>query len=407
MLCRLLFAGMYGEVKRVSKVLIIGAGRQARAIAYILGKQDCVDQIACWDRSYEALERITKEIPENKLAENFYEDDINSAQDIEEILSQHDLVVSSLSYDLNVMLARAAIRTKTHMVDLGGNNDIVRRQLQLHNYADDAGILIVPDCGLAPGMANLLAAHGINQLDGADSVTIRVGGLPINPQPPLNYQLVFNISGLINEYINPCKVIRDGEVQEVDPLIDLEYLELNFDTAIKKNADGLVDVEAFNTSGGLSTLIESFEGSVKNMDYKTIRYLGHAHIVRAIKDLGFFDEEKLPSLSFSSSPRNGTETILNAAKSINQEGSDLVLVRIYIKNKGKGLTYQITDYYSEKTDHSAMMRCTGYPTAVIASMILDGTIKSRGVLPGEKCVPLDEFIDRVEKTGIVIGRGAA
>lgn len=390
----------------MSKVLIIGAGRQARAIAYILSKQDCVTEISCYDQSAEALHKIAEEISKNKLSKEFYEDEIFSIEcintnELEDIVSKYDLVVSSLDYSINEALTKICIKQKTHMVDLGGNNDIVRDQLKHNNDAVKAGVTIIPDCGLAPGMANLLAAHGINQLNGADEVKIRVGGLPINPQPPLNYQLVFNIQGLTNEYLNSCKAVRDGKTLELLPLEDLEYLELQFDSAMKKNNRGFIDVEAFNTSGGLSTLIESFGDSVKNMDYKTIRYLGHCNKIKLLNDLGFFVG---PDNITEDSPREFSERILKAAPSLNKNDADLVLVRVYIKNKDKQLEYQITDYYNEQTGHTAMMRGTGYPTAVIASMILDGTISSRGVLPGEKCVPLDEFIERVEETGIVIGR---
>jgi lysine 6-dehydrogenase len=148
---------------------------------------------------------------------------------------------------------------------LGGNNYIVDAQLALDEAAKKANINIVPDCGLAPGMVSVLAMHGANRFDETEEIHIRVGGLPQTPKPPLDYQLVFSVEGLINEYIESARVIRDGKIIEVNSMTELETLAF----------DGFSALEAFQTSGGTSTLPDTFCGKVKELDYKTIRYAGH------------------------------------------------------------------------------------------------------------------------------------
>ena len=136
----------------------------------------------------------------------------------------HDSVISCVNYWYNASLSRAAIDTGTNFCDLGGNNYIVDEQLAMNDAAKAAGVNIIPDCGLAPGMVSILAMHGAAAFDTTDEIHIRVGGLPQDPQPPLNYQLVFSVEGLINEYLEVARVIRGGKITEVPSMTEIEEL---------------------------------------------------------------------------------------------------------------------------------------------------------------------------------------
>ena len=199
----------------------------------------------------------------------------------------HDSVISCVNYWYNVELSKAAIETGANFCDLGGNNYVVDDQLALDEQARAAGINIIPDCGLAPGMVSVLAMHGASRFDEVDEIHIRVGGLPQDPRPPLDYQLVFSVEGLINEYIEVARVIRDGEIKTVDSMTELESLSF----------DGFPPLEAFQTSGGTSTLPDTFLGRIRELDYKTIRYAGHCDKFKAMIDLGPVLERSRPALT--------------------------------------------------------------------------------------------------------------
>src|ERR671917_551892 len=165
-----------------------------------------------------------------------------------------------------IPVARAAVGAGTNFCDLGGNNAVVDAELALDAEARAAGVNVIPDCGLAPGMVSVLAAHGAARFERLDELHIRVGGLPQTPRPPLDYQIVFSVVGLINEYVERARVIRGGQVVEVESLTEIEALE--FPAPFER-------MEAFQTSGGTSTLPDTFHGRLQELDYKTIRYPGH------------------------------------------------------------------------------------------------------------------------------------
>src|SRR5207245_6645009 len=178
--------------------------------------------------------------------------------------------------------------------DLGGNNDVVAAELALDTEARSRGVNIIPDCGLAPGMVAVLVAHGAAQFDKLDEIHIRVGGLPQNPKPPLDYQLVFSVEGLINEYIEPARVVRNGKITNVASMTETEDIE--FPPPFGR-------LEAFQTSGGTSTLPETFLGRVRELDYKTIRYPGHCAKFKTMIDLGLCSSEPLPLNGMRVAPR--------------------------------------------------------------------------------------------------------
>jgi lysine 6-dehydrogenase len=314
-----------------------------------------------------------------------------------ELMRGHDAAISCVTYFHNLSLARAAIAARTNFCDLGGNNTIVDAELALDEQARAARINIIPDCGLAPGMVSVLAAHGAQRFRRLDELHIRVGGLPQTPRPPLDYQIVFSVEGLINEYVERARVIRDGHIVEVDSMTELEALD--FPAPFGR-------MEAFQTSGGTSTLPETFAGRIRELDYKTIRYPGHCERFRLLIDLGLCDSGAVEVDGTHVSPRRLLGELLY--RHLPAGEPDVVLIRLEfvgrLNDEGAAgrdsneparasrLRYDIIDRFDERAGLSAMQRTTAFPASVIAQMMARGETTQKGAVPQERCIPPEAFV---------------
>ncbi|MDQ3907749.1 MAG: saccharopine dehydrogenase NADP-binding domain-containing protein, partial [Acidobacteriota bacterium] len=247
------------------KILVLGAGRMGLGAAYDLAHNTPeVSSVTVADIDGERARAVCDTVASAKLTPA--QIDVEDASGVVALMRGHDAALSCVTYFHNLRLARAAIEARTNFCDLGGNNSVVDSELALDDEARAAGVNVIPDCGLAPGMVAVLAAHGAERFDEIESIRIRVGGLPQRPKPPLNYQLVFSVEGLINEYVERARVVRGGRIVEVESMTEIEGLE--FPAPFGR-------LEAFQTSGGTSTLPDTFAGRIQELDYKTIRYPGH------------------------------------------------------------------------------------------------------------------------------------
>jgi lysine 6-dehydrogenase len=238
---------------------------------------------------------------------------------------------------------------------------------------------------------------GVQECDEVDSVRLRVGGLPQHPRPPLNYQIVFSVEGLLNEYLEKAEILAEGEKREVDSLSGLE------DIAFPPPFGTL---EAFHTSGGISRLTHLLSGTVRNLDYKTIRYKGHCEKFKTLLDLGFASEEPLMVGGKVKTLREFFTDLLR--KKLDYEDTDVILARATIDGVKKGrpwrVSYECIDYFDEAPRLTAMMRTTGFPTAIIARMLAEGTITQRGVMMPEECVSGESMITQLAKRNITIAK---
>lgn len=371
------------------KVLVLGAGRMGRAITFDLARSREVEEVILADIDIEKAKNAYK-IDDQKV--RFEHIDVTNSN-IVESMKECDSVISAVTYQHNFMLARAAIDARVNLCDLGGNIDIVEKELELNKRAKKAGITIIPDCGLAPGITNILAFHGAKKFDEINAIHLRVGGIPQNPEPPLGYKIFFSVQGLLNEYTGKARVIRNGKIMEVDPLTEIEEIEIQ----------PFGKLEAFQTSGGTSTLCNTFKGKVKELDYKTIRYPGHCEKFRVMMDLGLASQEAIEVDGQMVKPRDILAALLNA-KLADKDAKDVVILRVSISGKKEGkkkkIVYNLIDYFDENNNISAMMRTTAYPASIIAQMLANGRIKERGALPPELCVPADLFLAELKKRGI-------
>lgn len=375
------------------KILVLGAGRMGYGAAYdLVYNSPDVKAVTVADFDFTKAQSIAKQINSPKLQTR--QIDVSNREDVVSLMRGHDAAISCVNYWYNLELSKAAIETKTNFCDLGGNNYVVDAQLALDEQAKEANINIIPDCGLAPGMVSVLAMHGANRFDKIVEIHIRVGGLPQNPQPPLNYQLVFSVEGLINEYVETARVIRSGAIAEIDSMTELESLEFT----------GFPALEAFQTSGGTSTLPETFLGKIKELDYKTIRYAGHCEKFKTLIDLGLCSSDEIAADYVKVKPRKVLGELLQ--RNLPADEPDYVLIRLeFVGTKDgarKKLRYDIVDEFDEATNLSAMMRTTAFPASIIAQMAARGDTESRGATPQEKAIDAGKFVAELARRNIII-----
>lgn len=375
------------------KILVLGAGRMGHGAVFdLLYNSPEIESVTVADYDIEKAENLFRQINNHKLQVKHL--DVSNFSNVTALMREHDSAISCVNYWYNLELSKAAIETRTNFCDLGGNNYIVDEQLALDTEAKNAGINIIPDCGLAPGMVSILAMHGVNRFDDTQEIHIRVGGLPQNPKPPLNYQLVFSVEGLINEYVEKARVIRDGIVKEIESMTELENLAF----------ENFPALEAFQTSGGTSTLPETFLGKIAGLDYKTIRYAGHCDKFKTMIDLGLCSSEELDVDNAKIKPRKVLAELLQ--RNLPADEPDYVLVRLEFVGKMNGetkrLRYDIVDQFDEATKLSAMMRTTAFPASIIAQMMAQGDVNMRGATPQEKVIDAEKFVSELERRNIRI-----
>ena len=377
------------------RILVLGTGMMGRAIAYALTRRVGIDEIILADRDRALAEEVADWLRDRRVTPRHL--DVSAPRAVREAMQDCVVAVSAVPYFFNLSLAKAAIESKTHFCDLGGNNRIVASELALDNMAKGEGVTVIPDCGLAPGLVNILTAAAIEDLETVDRVTIRVGGLPQHPHPPLDYQIVFSPHGLLNEYMEPATILCDGEIIEVQSLTGHE--EISFPAPYEH-------LEAFHTSGGSSTLPQTMHDRVKNLDYKTIRYPGHMDKAGAMAELGFFDTVPRAIDEIEVVPRELAVRLL--AEKLSYDEPDVVLLRVSAFGTFEGgpreVRYQMIDHYDEETGLSAMMRTTGFPIAQIVYMLATERISRRGALPQEVCVPTQTFLAGLQERGLAIER---
>jgi lysine 6-dehydrogenase len=307
-----------------------------------------------------------------------------------------DAVMSAIPYYFNFDMARLAVEAGVHFCDLGGNTEIVFEQKGLDAEAKRKNITVIPDCGLAPGMVNILAQYGIEHMDTVDAVKIFVGGLPQHPEPPLNYMLVYSLEGALDYYTTLSWVLRDRKRTQVPALSEREPVQF---------PAPLGTLEAFHTAGGLSTMAFRYEGKIPTMEYKTLRYPGHAELMEAVRSMGLLDLEPLDVKGTKVVPR---DVFIAAVKPklAKPHGHDLVALRVVVTGTKAGKpaskTFELVDRYDEKHEVSAMMRTTGYSLSITGQMQATGQVKTPGVHTPDECIPAAEYIAALRQRGIDI-----
>jgi saccharopine dehydrogenase-like NADP-dependent oxidoreductase len=356
-------------------ILVIGAGKIGAVVAELLANATAGGglgpgyRVTLADRSGELLAPIDADPRKPRRLETLRLD-VADASQLHAALQGKFAVLSAAPYHLTVQVAIAARDAGVHYLDLTEDVASTRR---VRDLAAGANSAFIPQCGLAPGFISIVASDLARQFDTLDSVRMRVGALPAYPSNALNYNLTWSTEGVINEYCEPCEAIVDGVRREVSALEEREEFSL----------DGVL-YEAFNTSGGLGTLCESLAGKLRTLNYRTIRYPGHAAIMKALlHDLRLRDR------------RDILKDILEQAVPATMQ--DVVIVFVTVSGMKEGRLLQ--DTYARKIySHvlhgklrSAIQITTASSLCAMLDLLAAGQLPSAGFVRQED-VPLDKFL---------------
>ena len=240
-------------------------------------------------------------------------------------------------------------------------------------------------------MASILGGELLRRIGGkADALKIYVGGLPQTPRPPFNYQLVFSVEGLINEYSEPAKILRDGKIITIEPLTEVEPFGM----------EDFPELEAFHTSGGTSTLPETFQGQVGECFEKTLRYPGHVRMLRSLYDLGLFSSRKRSVNGTEVAPRQVTSRLFE--EQFTSDEPEVTLLRVEAHHDDVVASFSMVDYTDAATGLTSMMRTTAWPASIVLQMLIAGEIRKRGCIRQETDVPAQLFLHEMARRDVVI-----
>lgn len=376
--------------------IVLGAGRQGVAAAYDLARFGEASRVTLADADEAQAKASTDRV--NQLIGRAIAEpitlDVRDENAVSRAISGHQVVLSAVPYFFNLALTRIAIANGISFCDLGGHTETVRLQHALDVEAKKAGVRIVPDCGMGPGMGNTLAVYAMGLLDEAEHVYMFDGGLPQSPQPPWNYAMTFNIEGLTNEYYGGMTVLREGKLAHIPCFTEFEMVDV----------PPLGKLEAFMIAGGASTAPWTFEGKLKTYQLKVLRYPGTFAQLKAFSDLGLFDLKPVRVDGNDLVPRHVFHALFEPKIKFDHV-KDVCIIRVVAGGKKDGkaaqVVVEIIDYYDDATGFTAMQRLTGWHLSIVAAMMAKGEIPI-GATPLELAVPGDAFVREGRKRGFKI-----
>jgi lysine 6-dehydrogenase len=365
------------------RILVVGCGRVGSEIVRDLAASDEVDSVVAMDASSQNLKLLRKRIPRKVRTVKL---SISQKKGLHGLLGKVDLVCGALPGRLGFDLMSEAVKAGRDTVDISYTP---RDAFQLQRKAKEASCRVVPQCGVAPGFTNMCVGDASRRMEKMTSVEIFVGGLPEKPELPLNYRIVFSIEDVVNEYTRPAQVVENGKRKKVDPLSGLGYTRF----------PGVGQLEYFLTDG-LGSLPRSYP-KTREMHEFTLRYPGHADMMRTLRVLGFFERTPVRVGGVEVEPRQLTIERLRGAMSLGSP-EDLLALKVEVKGLSHGkkvhLRYQLLDHYNRRSGVSAMARTTAYPCTSVALLMGRGQIRETGIVTPER-IAQDERLFR-----FVLGR---
>lgn len=375
------------------KAAILGSGMMGSVIARDLARSSDVDSVVVADVSDEGLRRVRRSTPGRKLTTEHL--DVRDREKAVRFLRRFDVVSSALPHGAVNAANQAAVYAGAKMVDIAFEDS----QMRMNGLARRKGATLVPGCGLAPGLGGILLTQAVSSLDEADEGHILVGGLPQHPEPPFGYRLVFSIVGLLREYLDDARVVRDGRVVRVKPFSRVE--EVAFPAPIGK-------LEAFCTDG-LGTLLYTMKG-VRDLDEKTLRWPGHAEKMRFLIDAGYLSDKEVEVDGSRVSPLRVSHRVLSD-RLARGGPEDVTVMRVEAKGKKGGkarrVSYEMLDFYDPKSRMTSMGRTTGFTCSIVSQMVGRGEVEGGGVLPPEsalKGTKVATLLSELARRGVVVKR---
>jgi len=353
-------------VEKKMNIIVLGGGLVGTPMAIDLSMDDRFE-VTLADISRNVCERVSKNFP--KIAT--IEKDLSDPKEVTDLVSAHDWVLNAVPGFLGFQTLKAAIEARKPVVDIAF---FPEDPFELDALAKAKGVTAVVDCGVAPGMSNLLAGYAHDQLDETESVLIYVGGLPEVREWPYEYCAVFSPIDVIEEYTRPARYVENGALVVRPALSDPELL----------NFPGIGTLEAFN-SDGLRSLARTL--TAPNMKEKTLRYPGHIEKMAVLKETGFFSEEPIPVNGTEIRPIDFTAKILFPKWELKEGRSDITVMQVIVEGTAAGrrtrYVYDLFDRYDETTRTHSMARTTGYTATVVLRMLADGLYGEKGIVPLE------------------------
>jgi len=366
------------------RVAVFGSGLMGSAIARDLVKSKLVDQVTVYDVDRGRLRALVNGTNYSKLSAKVH--DVRKRNETVRLLRRFDVGVGALPHGLSEYAMLSTIQARVDFVDLifGWRFS----QSAINSAAKKKGITVIPACGFAPGLTNVLARAAAQRMNRVDEIHIKVGGIPEKPKPPLNYRIVFSFESVLEEYTRKARIIRKGKITDVPALSGLEPVA--FRQPIGK-------CECFYTDG-LSTLVQTFP-RVREMDEKTIRWPGHAEQIRTLVECGLLDNEPTALDGQQIVPRRFVSALLSRRLMLGKE-RDLTLMRVDVigttENSNTHHRYEMIDHYDTRNEMTSMARTTAFPCSIAAQLLGAGRIIRKGLLPPELVFTNDlrkEFLD--------------
>jgi len=349
----------------MSNIIVLGAGMVGSAMAIDLVKNH---RVTLTDISKSVLDKV-KQKNKNLTAQQL---DVTNRADLQSTIKQYDLVICAVPGFLGFDTLKTIIEAEMNVIDI---SFFPENSLDLDALAKEKDITAIVDCGVAPGMDNIILGYYNEKLKLSDFECL-VGGLPKEKKWPFCYKAPFSPIDVIEEYTRPARYVEHGKVVVREPLTDCDYVE--FDT--------IGTLESFN-SDGLRTLIHTMS-HIPNMKEKTLRYPGHVEYIRVLKESGFFSEDKIDVNGQRVSPLDFTSKILFNEWKLGETEEELTVMRISLRGENadgqiEEIVYNLHDEYSKETNTSSMARTTGYTATAVANLFLDGLFTQKGVFPPE------------------------
>jgi len=346
------------------KIVVLGAGLVGKAMALDLASEPEFD-LTSVDLKQEALAELAA------AGIKVIGQDISQSEATKDLVSGYDLVINAVPGYLGFKSLKACLEAGRKVVDI---SFFPENPFELDSLAKEQKLTAAVDCGVAPGLSNMLAGYGLSQLDKASSVTIYVGGLPVIRKWPFEYNAVFSPVDVIEEYLRPARCLENGQLVIKPALSEPEFLEF----------EKLGTLEAFITDG-LRTMIETL--TVPEMVEKTLRYPGHREKMLALRQAGFFSEQPVEIAGQKVRPVDLSAKILFPRLNIEAGEEDLTILRVVVSGEKDGqplrLTYDLFDRFDRKSGIHSMARTTGYTATAVARAVARGLIKKTGIIAPE------------------------
>lgn len=368
-------------------VLVLGSGLIGRPMAIDLANDKSFN-VSVADISKQNLDRISSELPIKKIQQ-----DLSDPDQLKYLLNDIDIVINAVPGFMGFDTLKEIIKAKKNVVDIAFFSE---DPFELDELAKQKNVTAVVDCGVAPGMSNVLSGHVNSILDKTESILIFVGGLPIVREYPYEYKAGFSPIDVIEEYIRPARYIENGKLITRPALSDPEFI----------NFDEIGTLEAFN-SDGLRTLAQTL--NVPNMKEKTLRYPGHIEKILLLRESGFFSNEEIDLKGVKIKPVDFTSKLLFPMWELKDGDKEFTVVKIIIEgvknNQKVRYTYNMLDRHDEKTNTHSMARTTGFTATTMLRLLAKGMFNQKGICPpeyiGQKPECVDFILNELKSRGVI------